>query len=385
MKKPDLKTVEADGIRYMPLVPDKELARQVVATYQDGWSRGGKPAIFGGDALYFFKNFNDPAWIIEQAERMQDARTLEELPLIWYVAESEGMVLSSGALMFNHKDMSVEKGRGVTRHGVNGKGIFKTLSEVLMSQIDGIGYLTQADTNTMHKATQSNCENNLGMPAVGFMPLKYKIPTAHYWTDVENSDVIFWDGRVSVVHNVGYSGTKRNPMTFVDERASALRQAVLSKVGLYDSCASKTGRAHNGVIQGGTEDLSALLAEDDSVCGWMKIKANGEILPVSRLLEAASETGKAYIEVDLPATEKDLAQQSSFLDHGFIPMSYMPGFFPGKNGDGRIDGLKLGYVVNRGLFNSYLDTMTTCQLGRVVVPSALPIAELVLDYARGAR
>ncbi len=389
-----LKPTIIDGIEYKLLEPDKRIANEVVNTYRDGWSRGN-------DADYFIVEFNDPDSIFKRAIQIQDSLANQELPeLLLYLGEDleSGEIATAGAFMFDETNNRVEKCRGVTKMGYTQNGLFGQLSRFMMKDLESMDLVVEADTNTMHKATQGNCEENLDMPIVGFMPLKYKIPSADYWRELSNFDIIYWNGRVSVCHNLSldtYAGTERCGLSVLDKRVTPLAEIVLGRLGLLESSeivslgeSISSGKKKTRVTLKNYEDF---VYADPSVCGWMKVytdKVAG--LDVKSLVRTANHLhpGIMYVEVDIPATPEMASTQSELLENGFCPVSYMPGFFylnderyGRPEGKVRKDGIKFAYFTDKKLIAEYLETMSDRNLRKILIGEAMDIGSYVIDAA----
>jgi N-acetylglutamate synthase-like GNAT family acetyltransferase len=140
-------------------------------------------ANYGDD--YFLPEFYDPQWV---------KRGIYSDHIIWVVAEEDGVVLGSAALMLNagdYNDQIGEIGRLVVNPNAGGRGLGGVLMNALVDASDDRVEFTFAEARTVHPKTQKICDR-LGLAALAYLPLYYQMTWRESWI---LSGQLFGNGR----------------------------------------------------------------------------------------------------------------------------------------------------------------------------------------------
>ncbi len=140
-------------------------------------------ANYGDD--YALPEFYDPQWV---------KRGIYSDHIIWLVMQDAERVVASGACILNfgdYNDQIGEIGRLVVDPQVGGKGLGRQMLAALVDASDERVEFAFAEARTVHPKTQKILDT-IGMPALGFLPLHYKMT----WREsfVLNGD-LFGNGR----------------------------------------------------------------------------------------------------------------------------------------------------------------------------------------------
>jgi hypothetical protein len=361
--------------------------------YQQIWSCGDVPEISGGTGKYFISSVNNPDRIKEFAESIV-TYDFDNLNMLWFVGRLKGSIINAGALMFDHNNERLEKGRAATHPDHEGKGAYGKLSKVQKDAWERIGYVVESETNTMHKKTQKVCEEDLGMPSVGFLPLKYEIPSADQWIKKQelkglSVELIYFDKRVSVVKNILFTGghlNKRIPETYIIDEIKGLQDIVDSKIS---TLTIKNGTGSEEYTSEERLDYSTLglgkkelyTVDDDDTCKWLKLRNSKDLdLESVKAYAKSQDIVRKYIEIEVGTSEEDLKEQRRLIDHGFFPTAYIPVY--GKKGDYREDRILMSHLVNPQELINYLEKINGNNLEKLVISSVLPIAKEVISNAK---
>ena len=120
--------------------------------------------VYGAD--FPFREFYEPAWV---------RKGIYDDGIAWSVAEDEGRVVGSGAVMVNvgdHDDLLGEFGRLVVDPDCRGRGVGEALSRARVEAVGKRIEFAFAEARAVHEGAQK-IMLRLGFAPVGFEPMKY--------------------------------------------------------------------------------------------------------------------------------------------------------------------------------------------------------------------
>lgn len=141
----------------------------------------------------------------------------------WLVAEDEGAIVGSGALVMalgDDNDQIGELGRLVVRPGTRSKGLARRLVDALVAATGERVEFAFGESRTVHPYSQRMADS-IGMPPVGFMPMAYQMATRESF--VVNA-ALFGNGRA----------LRRSGRARVVEEVAPLARLSLRNLGLDD-------------------------------------------------------------------------------------------------------------------------------------------------------
>ncbi len=387
--------VKGKTFQVRQILPERSECADITRIYQNSWSHGEIPKLDGGRGEYFFETMNDPRRIFDIVKKVRGSVISRDISSIlesclWYVGNFEGKAVTCGSLIFNKDNESLEKGRGATLWGFQGYGLFGILSQVMKRDWERIGFVVESDTNTMHKITQSNCEHNLELLAVGFLPLKYEIPCAEAWiahTANDLAGLIYDEKRVSVVKNLWINESHKNSrlVSHVVGDIVPIRDFISEKFHLTGgnvvTPSTEMDTPHGIDYRVADEGVRKVYTVDgDDTCKWLKIRRSSDLNPFS-ILEYAKENDRRYVEIEVGTkSPSDALEQSRLLKCGFFPTAYLPCYT--KNGNHREDTILFSYIVDDDQMNRFVAKTTDSSLHHLVIPEANQIAKTVMQSAR---